>query len=166
MEGTLGEPIVISDDELLPDAPSPSSSAFVNHKHSTSSHDSSDSNDQSHDRSSSFDASSAPSQIKLRGRKLGDGAGSKRKAEESLSNNPHSKRARARKEQMTETEHEIERAKNADRQAKKRVKEKITQGKDYMAADASGQELLLANAIAKEMDKRYITIIVAIRVLR
>jgi hypothetical protein len=52
-----------------------------------------------------------------RGPKPGTTAGRKRKPAEELSKNPHTKKARDRMANMNPIEAEIERAKNADRQA-------------------------------------------------
>ena len=164
MGDALDSPIVINDDELLSDAPPILSPASVSYERRNDSHSGSHSNDQSNDRSSSFEIDFPSTQMKFRGRRIGDGAGVKRKAEESLSNNPHSKKARARKEQMTATENAIDRAKNADRQAKQRVRNKLLKDADYISADVAGRKQLLAAAEAKELEKRYVTIIVAIRV--
>jgi hypothetical protein len=169
MEGSSSEPILISDEESLPDAPAASSAI-------PSSPDMSLGHSQSHNQNNDHSSSSArPSsalsdnsfdlsftQTKLRGRKIGDGAGTKRKAVEELSDNKHTKRGRVRKEQMNELESEIERAKNADRQAKTRARKTVLQTAEYKTADHATQKRLLEEAEIKMMDKRYVAIIVTI----
>jgi hypothetical protein len=98
----------------------------------------------------------------LRGRKIDDGAGTKRKAVKKLFDNKHIKRERVRKEQMNELESEIERAKNANRQAKIRVRKTVLQTAEYKTADYAIQKRLLEEAEIKIMDKRYVAIIVII----
>jgi hypothetical protein len=56
----------------------------------------------------------------------------------------------------------IERAKNADRQTKIRVKKTVLQTAKYKTADYITQKRLLKKAEIKIMDKRYVTIIVII----
>jgi hypothetical protein len=169
MEGTSSESILISDEESLPDAPAASSATPLL---SDMSFGHSQSHNQSHDHSSSSArASSAlsdnsfdfsPTQTKLRGRKIGDGAGMKRKAAEELSDNKHTKKGRVRKEQMNKLESEIERAKNADRQAKSRARQAVLKTAEYKTADHATQKRLVEEAEIKMMDKRYVAIIVTI----
>jgi hypothetical protein len=158
MEGTSTEPSVIDDDEILPSPLAMSSGQ-------------SHSRDQSHGHSPSSALSSSaisfdllPAQTKLRGRKLGDGAGTKRKAADELSDNKHTKKGRERKQQMSELELEVERGKNADRQAKARTRKKIMKTTEYQAASPATQKRLLEEAEIKMMDKRYVAINVAISV--
>ena len=168
MEGTSSKPIVIDDDEILPDAlAAPSTIPSPLAMSSGQSH----SRDQSHDHFPSSALSSSavsfdlfPAQTKLRGRKLGDGAGMKRKAVDELSDNKHTKKGRERKQQMSELECEIERSKNADRQAKARTRKKVMKTAEYQAASPATQKRLLEEAEIKMMNKRYVAINVTISI--
>jgi hypothetical protein len=168
MEGTSSKPIIIDEDEILPDAPAapstiPSPLAMSSGQ--------SQSRDQSRDHSLSSALSSSaisfdllPAQTKFRGRKLGDGAGMKRKATDELSDNKHTKKGRERKQQMSELECEIERGKNADRQAKARIKKSVMKTTEYQAASPATQKRLLEEAEIKLMNQRYVAINVTISV--
>jgi DNA-binding transcriptional regulator GbsR (MarR family) len=89
-----------------------------------------------------------------RGRKLGSGAGKKRKAPEELSTNENTKRARERIANMDTIQQEIERAKAADTQARNRALKALRKTDAYKAADADIQASLERNEITKVMNKR------------
>jgi hypothetical protein len=76
----------------------------------------------------------------IRGAKPGTGAGGKRKAEDELSQNPHTSRGRARVAAMTDVEKTIERAKNADRQAISRATTKMKSSATYQNASSEEQK--------------------------
>jgi hypothetical protein len=63
---------------------------------------------------------------------------------------------------MNELKSKIERAKNADRQAKIKIRKTVLQTAEYKTADYATQKRLLEKAEIKIMDKRYIAIIVII----
>ena len=98
----------------------------------------------------------------MKNRKIGNGISIKRKAVKELSDNKYIKKKRVRKEQINKLESEIERAKNADRQAKIRVRKIVLQTAEYKTADHTTQKRLLEEAEIKIMNKRYIAIIITI----
>jgi predicted outer membrane protein len=65
---------------------------------------------------------------------------------------------------MSELELKIKRGKNANRQAKARIRKKIIKTTEYQAVSPATQKRLLKEAEIKMMDKRYIAINIAISV--
>jgi hypothetical protein len=63
---------------------------------------------------------------------------------------------------MNKLESKIERAKNADRQAKTKIRKIVLQTVEYKTADHAIQKRLLEEAEIKIIDKRYVAIIVTI----
>jgi hypothetical protein len=86
----------------------------------------------------------------------------KKKAIKELSDNKHTKKRRVKKEQINKLKSKIERAKNADRQAKIRIRKTVLQTAEYKTADHATQKRLLEKAEIKIIDKQYVTIIVTI----
>jgi hypothetical protein len=63
---------------------------------------------------------------------------------------------------MNELKFKIERAKNADRQAKIKIRKTVLQTVKYKTANHAIQKRLLEEAEIKIIDKRYVTIIITI----
>jgi hypothetical protein len=63
---------------------------------------------------------------------------------------------------MNELESKIQRAKNADRQIKIKIRKIVLQTVKYKTADHATQKRLLEEAEIKIMDKRYVAIIITI----
>ncbi len=82
-----------------------------------------------------------------RGRPIGS-RGEKRKAPEAYSSNPHTKKARARLEAMTEHEQAVERAKSAWAKAVSRTKSKVLKSAEYQDATEEDKAQILARQMA------------------
>ncbi|ODH29336.1 hypothetical protein ACO22_03763 [Paracoccidioides brasiliensis] len=96
-----------------------------------------------------------------RGPKPGATAGQKRKAEEEMSINPHTKRAMKRREKMNEEEATIERAKNADRAAVNYHIRRLKNTNAFREANTEDQKKMIEDKRTEIMNKRLSTGITA-----
>ena len=93
---------------------------------------------------------------RIRGPKPGTTAGRKRKALDELSRNPHTQKSRARREQMTEAEKEIDRAKLADAQHARRWVEKARQTEAWKCGNPNERQEIEKCARAAALKDRYV----------
>jgi hypothetical protein len=88
----------------------------------------------------------------------------KKKATNKLSDNKYTKKGRERKQQMSKLECEIKRNKNANRQAKTRIKKNVIKITEYQTTSPAIQKRLLEKAKIKLINQRYIAINITISI--
>ena len=94
-----------------------------------------------------------------RGRKVGSGAGIKRKADDDYSQNPHTKRARARRARMGPNELAISMADAATRTAQTRAIKKMKTSENYQAMTEDERKIAIEFLKADIAEKRFVIII-------
>jgi hypothetical protein len=92
---------------------------------------------------------------KKRGPKVGTGRGQKRKAENEYSENPHTKKARNRKEKMTQAQKDLEAAKSRERQALSRKIKALQKNEKYLAMPLDLQKLYVDEITAGTRQIQY-----------
>jgi hypothetical protein len=96
---------------------------------------------------------------KKRGRKVGSGRDLKRKADTDYSENKHTKKARARKDGMTDAQKDLEAARNRERTALSRRMKKTTDTDDFRALSEDQQAQFKTELTAKIRTIQYALII-------
>jgi hypothetical protein len=90
-----------------------------------------------------------------RGPPVGSGRDKKRKAAEDYSQNPHTKKARARKENMNPLEKELETAKARERQQLSRKIKSLQKKEEYKALSPEDQKLYVHEVTAGMKEIQY-----------
>lgn len=78
----------------------------------------------------------------------------KRKHEEDLSENPYTRKSRARTARLTGHDRTMDNARNADRQAVNRRLRKLKVSGEYLAADDAVRKRMLGDAVKREIEYR------------
>ncbi|PLN86008.1 hypothetical protein BDW42DRAFT_121769 [Aspergillus taichungensis] len=78
----------------------------------------------------------------------------KRKREEDLSENPYTRKSRARTARLTGHDRTMDNARNADRQAVNRRLRKLKASGEYLAADEAAKKRMLSDAVKREIEYR------------
>jgi ribosomal protein L14E/L6E/L27E len=92
---------------------------------------------------------------KKRGPKVGSGRGKKRKADGEYSENAHTKKARQRKENMSQAQKDLEAAKARERQAISRKIKSLKKTEKYQAMSSDEQKLCESEITAGMKEIQY-----------